>query len=113
MGIVVTLTATVLAGSTPVSPGLVKFCDATAAHCEDSHIVGIAQLTGAGTATFTFRAGVGSHSYNAVFVGTSGASSARAASTSSGNSPLTVTAPAKYSSVTVKCRWPGARDPTN
>ncbi|UWZ84551.1 FG-GAP-like repeat-containing protein [Occallatibacter riparius] len=69
-GTVVTLTATVLAGSTPVSPGLVNFCDANAAHCTDVHIVGSAQLTSAGTAVVRFRPGGGSHSYKAVFVGT-------------------------------------------
>jgi Bacterial Ig-like domain (group 3) len=69
-GAVVTLTATVVAGSTPVTPGQVKFCDATATYCEDFHIVGTAQLTSSGTATFKFRPTVGSHSYKAVFVGT-------------------------------------------
>jgi 6-phosphogluconolactonase (cycloisomerase 2 family) len=69
-GSVVTLTATVQAGTTPVTPGLVEFCDATAAHCEDIHIIGTAQLTSAGTAVVKFRPGVGSHTYKAVFVGT-------------------------------------------
>jgi hypothetical protein len=85
-GSVVTLTATVMAGTTPVNPGQVKFCDAKAAHCEDIHIVGTAQLTKAGTATFKFRPGVGSHSYKAVFVGTK----SNAGSTS-GTAVLTVT----------------------
>jgi hypothetical protein len=70
-GSVVTLTATVTSGSTTVTPGLVKFCDATAPYCEDIHIVGAAQLTAAGTAAIKFRPGSGSHSYKAVFVGTS------------------------------------------
>jgi hypothetical protein len=69
-GAVVTLTATVLAGSTPVTLGTVKFCVATATYCEDAHIVGTAQLTSAGTAVVKFRPSVGSHSYNAVFLGT-------------------------------------------
>lgn len=69
-GAVVTLTATAVAGSTPVTPGLVNFCDATATYCEDIHILGSAQLVGNGTATFKFRPGIGSHSYKAVFVGT-------------------------------------------
>jgi hypothetical protein len=99
MGTVVTLTATVTAGATPVSPGQVNFCDATAAHCEDIHIVGTAQLTGAGTAVVKFRPGVGSHSYNAVFLGTPNTSTPRAGSASS-NVALTVTAPALYPSVT-------------
>jgi len=68
-GTVVTLTAQVNAGV--VTTGLVNFCDATAAHCSDVHILGSAQLTGAGLAVFSFVPGIGAHSYNAVFVGTS------------------------------------------
>ena len=96
-GTTVTLTATVLAGSTPVTPGQVKFCDATAAFCEDIHILGLAQLTSAGTAVFKFRPGPGNHSYNAVFVGTStnaGSSSSAASLTVTsltGTSPTTTT----------------------
>jgi hypothetical protein len=65
-GSVVTLTATVMAGSTPVTPGQVNFCDATAKFCTDIHLLGTAQLTAKGTATLKFRPGVGSHSYKAV-----------------------------------------------
>ena len=65
-GSVVTLTATVMAGSTPVTPGQVNFCDATAKFCTDIHLLGTAQLTANGTATLKFRPGVGSHSYMAV-----------------------------------------------
>ena len=94
-GTVVTLTATVLAGTTPVTQGLVNFCDATAAHCQDIHIVGQASLTASGTATVKLRPGSGSHSYVAVFLATTGyaASSATAGA-------LTVTAPAIYASIT-------------
>ncbi len=67
---VVTLTATVLAGSTPVHPGLVTFCDATAPHCTGLAVIGTAQLTTAGTAALRFIPGSGSHSYQAVFAGT-------------------------------------------
>ena len=90
-GSVVTLTATVKAGTTPVSPGLVKFCDAEGAHCTDVHVLGTAQLTSAGTAIFKFRAGVGSHAYNAIFAGTPNGVTAYAAS-SSGTEALAVTA---------------------
>src|SRR5271165_852875 len=69
-GTVVTLTATVVSGSTPVHPGQIKFCAAAAAHCEDSALLATAQLTTAGKATYKFRPGPGSHSYQAVFVGT-------------------------------------------
>jgi hypothetical protein len=65
-GSVVTLTATVTAGGTPVTPGQVNFCDATARFCTDIHLLGTAQLTANGTATLKFRPGVGSHSYKAV-----------------------------------------------
>ena len=46
-GTVVTLTATATAASTPVTSGIVNFCDATAAHCECIRIVGTAQLISA------------------------------------------------------------------
>jgi hypothetical protein len=65
-GSVVTLTATVMAGSTPITPGQVNFCDATAKFCTDIHLFGTAQLTANGTATLKFRPGFGSHSYKAV-----------------------------------------------
>ncbi len=87
-GTVVTLTATVTAGTTPVTAGLVNFCDASAKYCEDIHILGSAQLTSTGKAVINFRTGTGSHSLKAVFVGTTSyATSASAAS------PLTVSAP--------------------
>jgi trimeric autotransporter adhesin len=85
-GTVVTLTATVMTGSTPVAPGQINFCDATAKSCTDIHLLGSGQLTSAGTATLHFRPAIGSHSYRAIFVGTS----ANAAS-SSAASTLTVT----------------------
>src|ERR1700684_1220029 len=92
-GSVVTLTATVMAGSTPVTPGQVNFCDATAKFCTDIHLLGTAQLTANGTATFKFHPGIGNHSYQAVFVGTT-AHAAR----SSAAAALTVTAPTIYQS---------------
>ncbi len=69
-GTVVMLTSQVTAGGANVSRGQVNFCDATAAYCTDIHILATAQLTSAGTATYKFRPGIGSHSYKAVFVGT-------------------------------------------
>ena len=91
-GTVVTLTATVVSGSTAVNPGQVKFCVATAAHCEDSALLATAQLTTAGTATYKFHPGLGSHSYQAIFVGTSSyakSTSASAALTVTGLFPTT------------------------
>jgi len=82
---VVTLTATVLAGSTAASPGVVNFCDvALKASCTFQRILGSAQVTAAGTAVFRYIPAPGNHVYQAVFVGTK----AYAASTSA-TSPLT------------------------
>jgi galactitol-specific phosphotransferase system IIC component len=39
-GSVVTLTATLMTGGTPVTPGQVNFCDATAKFCTDIHLLG-------------------------------------------------------------------------
>ena len=86
-GSVVTLTATVTSGTSPVTTGLVMFCDASAAFCTDIHLLGSAQLTSAGTATFRYVPGVGARSYKAVFAGTRDS-----ASSSSAASPLIVTA---------------------
>ncbi|HYM05299.1 MAG TPA: FG-GAP-like repeat-containing protein [Terriglobales bacterium] len=93
-GTAVTLTATVLAGSTPVTQGRVNFCDASAVACADIHLLGTAQLTSAGTATLKFIPAIGSHSYKAIFAGT-----VSAAGSSSGASALTVTG--KYPSTTM------------
>ncbi len=74
-GTAVTLTASVLAGSTPVTSGTVNFCDATAAYCEDIHLLGTAQLTSAGTATLHMVPGIAVHNIKAVFAGTTAATS--------------------------------------
>ena len=77
-GSVATLTASVSAGTAAVTAGQVKFCDASAAYCTDIHVLGVGQLTSAGTATIKSIPGIGNHSYKAVFLGTA----ANAASTS-------------------------------
>ncbi len=89
-GTAVTLTAQVAVATTQsaLSPGQVKFCNATAAHCEDAALLATAQLTSAGTATFKFIPGVGSHTYRAVFAGTKTYSTSQ-----SSTQTLTVTAP--------------------
>lgn len=69
-GTAVTLTATVTMNGSPVSPGLITFCDADAVQCADSAIFGMAQLTNNGTATLKLVLGVGSYSIKAVFAGT-------------------------------------------
>jgi sugar lactone lactonase YvrE len=76
-GTVVTLTATVKAGASPVTTGEVDFCDASASFCTDIHVLGTAALSSTGTASFSFAPGAGQHSYKAIFVeGGSGMSSA-------------------------------------
>ena len=92
-GTVVTLTAAVTAQSAAVKVGQVNFCDASAAHCTDVHLLGTAQLNQSGIAVFKYRPGIGAHSYKAVFVGTT----AYAAS-SSPTSSLSVTG--KFATVT-------------
>lgn len=85
-GSVVTLTATVTAGSTPVTTGQVAFCDAGATYCTDIHILGTAELTTAGTASIKFIPGLGVHRYKAVFANTNSY-----ATSSSSESTLSVT----------------------
>ncbi|MDR3725650.1 MAG: FG-GAP-like repeat-containing protein, partial [Terracidiphilus sp.] len=85
-GSVVTLTATVKAGTNLVQSGQVNFCDAAAAHCTDIHLLGVAQLTSAGTAALKLVPGVGTHSYKAVFLATTGL-----LKSTSANSSLSVT----------------------
>jgi hypothetical protein len=67
-GTAVLLTAHVSAGTAPVTAGHVNFCDASAPHCTDIHILGSAALNSSGTATFKFVPGPGAHSYQAQFV---------------------------------------------
>jgi hypothetical protein len=93
-GTVVTLTATVIPVSGTIPAGQVNFCDASATYCTDIHLLGMAQLTSAGTATLKFRPGIGSHSYKAAFLGThtyAGSSSSGSALTVTGTFPTTTT----------------------
>jgi sugar lactone lactonase YvrE len=102
-GSVVTLTATVKAGSTGVTVGQVNFCDASVSYCTDIHLLGTAQSTNAGTAVMKFRPGIGSHSYKAVFVGTK-----TDAGSASGASALAVTG--KYLTTTTIAQSGGTLD---
>jgi hypothetical protein len=63
------LTATVTSGGSPVTAGIVLFCEATAVFCENNSALGIAQLTVPGaTASVKIGSGpIGNHSYKAVF----------------------------------------------
>jgi Bacterial Ig-like domain (group 3)/MBG domain (YGX type)/FG-GAP-like repeat len=92
---VVTLTATVTAGGTAVSPGLVTFCDATATNCTGLAVLGTAQLTSAETAVLRLIPGSGIRTYHAVFAGTT----AYATSTSTPQS-VTVEAPSSFPTTT-------------
>jgi Bacterial Ig-like domain (group 3)/FG-GAP-like repeat/FG-GAP repeat len=76
---VITLTATVMSGGTPVTPGQVNFCDASVSWCTDIHLLGMAQLSSAGTATFKFVPGIGVHVIKAVFLGTNAAAASASA----------------------------------
>lgn len=67
-GTAVLLTAQVKVGATPVTAGQVNFCDASAQHCTDIHVVGSSALNSSGTAIFKFVPGAGTHSYQAQFV---------------------------------------------
>jgi Bacterial Ig-like domain (group 3)/FG-GAP-like repeat len=97
-GNLVTLTAAVTSGSTPLTVGQVEFCDVTpspgvpAPYCTDIHQLALAQLTPAGTATFHFVPPLGNRSYKAVFLGTTGYAGAPSyASSASSVLPLAVT----------------------
>jgi hypothetical protein len=65
----ITLTASVTDGVNPVTSGLVLFCDASAAVCENNSALGLVQLTSSG-ATATLKVGSGAlgvHKYMAVY----------------------------------------------
>jgi hypothetical protein len=71
IGTLVTLTATVTSNGRELTPGLVKFCNATAKYCEDAAVLGQTQLTNSGTAIVKLTLPVGEHHIKAVFQGTS------------------------------------------
>jgi hypothetical protein len=68
-GTPVQLIASVQSNGAAVTTGTVNFCDASAASCTGTHLLGTAQLTGAGAASIALVPGIGSHSYKAVFTG--------------------------------------------
>jgi hypothetical protein len=89
-GSVVTFTAKVKSGTAAVTAGQVEFCEAMAKTCTDIHLLGLAQLTSAGTAVMKFVPGIGQHEYKAVFTGTPNGSQAYSSSFSK-NVKVTVT----------------------
>jgi Bacterial Ig-like domain (group 3)/FG-GAP-like repeat len=76
----VRLTAQVTAGGAPVTEGTVTFCDLSGPYtlCEDSAIVGKAQITSAG-AQINIIPAIGTHKYTAVFNGTNAAAASTSA----------------------------------
>lgn len=74
-GSVVTLTATVTASGTPLTAGQVVFCNASAAYCEDSAVLGSAWVTNSGTATVRRAFATGTTEVKAVFLGTTSSTS--------------------------------------
>ena len=85
-GTVVTLNATVTLAGSAVTPGQVNFCDATANDCLGIHLLGSAQLIPSGTASMSYVPGIGSHSYQAVFLADTGVAASKSSTQS-----LTVT----------------------
>ena len=69
-GTPLTFTATVTAGATQVHPGTVTICDTSFALCSGAAVVGTAQLTSSGRASFKILPAIGTHTYKAVFAGT-------------------------------------------
>ncbi len=80
--VAVTITATVQASGTPVSPGQVKFCDLSInSQCAGAAYLGLSQVTTAGTATLVKRFGFGAHSIQAYFLGTHSYAKSQSAAT--------------------------------
>jgi hypothetical protein len=84
----VTLSATVTAAGHPVHSGTIVFCNANAPRCEDSAVLGQAQLTSVGAAQIGLRLAAGTYSITAKFQGTPNGTTALAGSTST---PMTLT----------------------
>src|ERR1035437_6641290 len=49
-GSIITMTATVTSGGVPLPAGQVKFCNASAAHCDNGALLGTVWVTSSGTA---------------------------------------------------------------
>ena len=85
----VTLTAKATSGGKILTEGVVTFCDATATSCDNSAVLGTANLTTSGTAALKLTLDIGTHSIKAVFAPTLTA-------TGSTSSPQTVTVTGLY-----------------
>lgn len=66
----ITLTASVKSSGSPVTTGLVLFCDASATYCENNSALGLAQLTSPNaTAVLKIGSGpLGNHSFKAIYI---------------------------------------------
>lgn len=78
----IVLSAKATAGGAPLSIGQVKFCETGGQSCEGNRILGIAQITNAGTATLKIIPSLGSHRYSATLLGTVGNSASTTAASS-------------------------------
>ena len=67
-GSIITLTATVKSGGSPLTAGQMKFCVASAAYCDNGALLGTVWVTSSGTATLRRALPVGITSVEAVFV---------------------------------------------
>lgn len=94
-GSVVTLTATVASGGTPLTAGQVVFCNAGAQFCQDSAILGTAWVTSTGTATIRRALPSGTTNITATYRATnlySSSQSSPASVTVTGQQPVASTA---------------------
>ena len=99
----VTLTASVTSAGSPVTLGQVYFCNAIEPGCNYTNNLATAQLTSAGKATFSLMPGPGSHSYVAVFAGTTTYN----ASTSATSASFTVTGKTHTNAIVSSSGSPG------
>jgi hypothetical protein len=104
-GTAVTLTATV--SPKGIVKGEVLFCDASAASCAGTALLGTAQVTSAGTASIKRMFGIGSYSIDAIFVGYTSV-----LTSTSPAQALTVTGPGNFASSTEITAYGSAGDYT-
>jgi hypothetical protein len=67
-GSIITMTATVKSGGSPLTSGQMKFCVASAAYCDNGALLGTVWVTSSGTATLRRALPLGTTSVEAVFV---------------------------------------------
>jgi hypothetical protein len=104
-GTAVTLTATITPSG--ITRGQVLFCDASAASCAGTALLGTAQVTSAGTASVKRMLGIGSYSINAIFVGYTDV-----LTSTSPAQALTVTGPGNFAAYTEIAAYGSAGDYT-